>query len=250
MNSEILTLAKRFRLGAITNGRFNPPDGLDYNGYLLELLRAESDLRNENAMKERIRQAKLPTYKGFEEFDTNFQKGVSTYQLEMLAKLEWLEQLYNLILIGPPGTGKTHIALAVGNKAVRAGYNVAFQSMDSLMHILKTSEISVKSASRIRWLKKCDLIIIDELGYLPVSKIEANFFFSLISELYERTSIVITSNKGFEGWAEVLGDAILVTALLDRLTHRCQVLQFTDQSYRFAHRKEIFAPDTKEVILD
>jgi DNA replication protein len=101
---------------------------------------------------------------------------------------------------------------------------------------------------RVRWIKKCDLLIIDELGYLPVSKIEANFFFSLISELYERTSIVITSNKGFEGWAEVLGDAILVTALLDRLTHRCQVLQFTDQSYRFAHRKEIFDMDSTEVL--
>jgi DNA replication protein len=149
MNSEIITLAKRFRLSAITNGSFNPPDGLDYNGYLLELLRAELALREENATKVRIKQAKLPTYKNFEEFDTNFQKGVSGYQLEMLAKLEWLEQLYNLILIGPPGTGKTHIALAVGNKAVRAGYNVAFQTMDSLMHILKTREISTRSAARV-----------------------------------------------------------------------------------------------------
>jgi DNA replication protein DnaC len=243
MNNEILTLAKRFRLSAVSNGKFEPPAGLDYDAWLLELLRTEAALRDESAMKERVRLAKLPTYKGFEEFDTNFQRGVTPYQLDMLAKLEWLEQLFNLILIGPPGTGKTHIALAVGNKAVRAGYNVAFQTMDSLMHILKTSEISTKSAARLRWFKKCDLLIIDELGYLPVTKIEANFFFSLISELYERTSIVITSNKGFEGWTEVLGDAVLVTALLDRLTHRCQVLQFTDQSYRFAHRKEIFADD-------
>jgi DNA replication protein DnaC len=240
MNPEIMELAKRFHLSAITRGKFDPPECLSGEALLLELLKTEDTLRRESATKERIRLAKLPTYKGFEDFDTNFQKGVTPYQLEMLAKLEWLEQMFNLILIGPPGTGKTHMALAVGNKAVRAGYNVAFTTMDALMHVLKTVEISKNSAARLRWFKKCDLLIIDEMGYLPVSKIEANFFFSLISEIYERCSIVITSNKGFEGWTDVLGDAVLVTALLDRLTHQCQVLQFTDQSYRFAHRRDIF----------
>ena len=112
--------------------------------------------------------------------------------------------------------------------------------MDGLMHIIKTQEISQKSAARVRWINKCDLVIIDEVGYLPVSRTEANLFFGLISRLYEAASVVITSNKGFEGWAELFGDNVLATALLDRLTHKCQVLDFDDESWRLAHRKHIF----------
>ena len=112
--------------------------------------------------------------------------------------------------------------------------------MDNLIHILKTQEISQRSAAKVKWIKNSDLLIIDELGYLPIGKIEANMFFQLVSQLYENTSVVITSNKGFDGWADILGDAILATALLDRLTHRCQVLSFTDESYRLANSKQIF----------
>jgi len=153
--------------------------------------------------------------------------------------LEWVEQAFNLVLIGPPGTGKTHLALAVGNKAVEAGYKVFFAAMDTLMHILKTQEISAKTASRVRRINKRELII-DEVGYLPISQTEANLFFSIISQLYETASVVITSNKGFSGWAELLGDAVLASALLDRLTHKCQVLTFEGEGWRIANRKNIF----------
>ena len=103
-----------------------------------------------------------------------------------------------------------------------------------------TQEISRNSVARLKWIRECDLLIIDEMGYLPVSKIEANLFFQLISGLYENTSVVITSNKGFEGWADIIGDSVLTTALLDRLTHRCQVLPFTGDGWRVAHREVIF----------
>jgi len=240
VNPELISLAKQFRISVLSTGKFTVSGDLSGEEYLLEVFRAERLAREERATKERLRQARLPAFKSFDDFDTDFQKGVTRKQLDLLAKLEWIDGLYNLILIGPPGTGKTHTALAVANKAAHEGYNVAFHTMDGLVHILKTREISIKSQARLRWIKKCQLLVIDELGYLPVSRGEANFFFSLVSELYENTSIVITSNKGFDGWAELLGDAVLATALLDRLTHRCQILNFTDESYRLANRQQIF----------
>lgn len=240
MNPEIVSLAKQFHFGVISRNKFAIPKDVSGEDLLLALFRAEAKSREERAAADRLRQAKFPAYKEFDDFDTDFQKGISAKELEILAKLEWLDALYNLILIGPPGTGKTHIALAIGNKAVRQGIKVAFTTMDNLVHILKTQEISVKSQNRLRWFKKCELLIVDEFGYLPVSRTEANFFFSLISELYEKASIVITSNKGFEGWAEILGDGVLATALLDRLTHRCQILNLTGDGWRVANRKQIF----------
>lgn len=240
MNPELIKYAKQFYISVLVTGAIEPDPSLSNEEYLLSIFRAEAKAREERAAKERLKQARFPTYKGFEEFDCGFQKGITKEQLDMLANLEWLDALFNLILIGPPGTGKTHIALSIGNKAARNGYTVAFHTMDNLVHILKTKEISKKSQARMRLFRKCDLLIIDEMGYLPVSKTEANFFFSLISELYESTSIIITSNKGFDGWADILGDPVLATALLDRLTHRCQILNFSDDSYRLANRKYIF----------
>jgi DNA replication protein DnaC len=239
MRAELISLAKQFHLSVLSGGKF----ASSYDSgeeCILEVLRAEAEAREKRAIAERTKQARLPTFKSFSEFDTDFQKCVTPQQLTTLESLDWVDQAFNLVLIGPPGTGKTHLALAVGNKAVERGYKVSFSTMDTLMHILKTQEISVKSAARVRWINKCDLVIIDEVGYLPISKTEANLFFSIISQLYEIASVVITSNKGFSGWAELLGDSVLATALLDRLTHKCQVLTFEGEGWRLAHRKNIF----------
>lgn len=243
---DIHNLSKQLGLSNLANKTFGfLEQPISNEEFLLSCLQEEVDYREEKAKQRRIKQACLPTYKDFKTFDTDFQTGITDWQLNELSKLEWIDGIYNLILIGPPGTGKTHLALAIGNKAVETGYKVFFSSMDTLVHILKTAEISRSSKARMKWIKSCDMLIIDEMGYLPIGKVEANMFFQLISTLYENTSVVITSNKGFDGWAEILGDGILATALLDRLTHKCQVLSFSDESYRLAHRQEIFSHTQK-----
>jgi DNA replication protein DnaC len=208
--------------------------------FLLGLLRNEIAYREEKSKERRFKQAQLPAIKTLDAFDTNFQTSITRAQLDTLANLSWIQTLHNLVLLGPPGVGKAHIALALSNLALHAGYKVFFTSMDRLIHFLKTAEISKSSRCRLAYIYTCDLVVIDELGYLPVSRSEANFFFQLITKLHDATSVIITSNKGFDSWSSVFGDSILATAMLDRLTYRCQVIPLDGESYRLHHRSNVF----------
>jgi DNA replication protein DnaC len=187
----------------------------------------------------RRRRANLPVEKTMDSFDFGFQRSVSKAQMLRLSDMTWVEQAYNVCFLGPPGVGKTHLAISLAVKGLDLGYAVAFETLDNLMKILKTTEISRASQRRLKYLGNAALVIVDEVGFMPLSPAEANLFFSFVSSMAERTSLIITSNKGFDEWAEFLGDATITTAILDRLIHHCEILNMTGNSYRLEHRKSI-----------
>lgn len=203
--------------------------------FLLEQQR----LRIEKQNLLRRRRANLPVQKTLDSFDFGFQRSVSREQMLRLSDMTWVEQAYNICFLGPPGVGKTHLALSLAAKGLDLGYAVAFETLDNLMKILKTTEISGASKRRLKYLSKAALVIVDEVGFMPLTPAEANLFFSFVSSMAERTSLIITSNKGFDEWAEFLGDATITTAILDRLIHHCEILNMTGNSYRLEHRKSI-----------
>jgi DNA replication protein DnaC len=150
-----------------------------------------------------------------------------------------LEQAFNVVFLGAPGLGKTHLATALGCSAVDAGYSVCFVTLDDLIRVLKTAEISKTNKARLAQLRRASLVIVDEVGFTPVSKTEAHMLFSFISACYETKSLVVTSNKSFDEWADFLGDPVIATAILDRLIFKCEIFNLTGDGYRIRHRQSI-----------
>lgn len=216
-----------------------------YQEFLLEMLRYELQRRDEKNVEKRLKWAKFPYLKALDEFHIEEQASLSTRQLSQLRELNWLEQQYNLILLGPPGSGKTHISIGLGFEAIQKGFKVVFSTMGELVHLLKTEEYIRKSQTQLKRLKESDLVIIDDLMYMAMDQREANLFFHLINHLYERSSVILTSNKGPEQWGELMGDQGITTAILDRLLHRVEVIQLNENdSYRIKYRTTIFGKES------
>lgn len=215
------------------NNNLTPLESIDI------FLSEQQRLRIEKQNLIRRKRANLPAEKTVDGFDFGFQRSVTKEQMLRLSDMTWVEQAYNICFLGPPGIGKTHLALSLSVKALDIGYAVAFTTLDDLMKTLKTSEISVSSKRRLKMLNAAALIVIDEVGFMPLSPAEANLFFGFVSAMSEKTSLIITSNKGFDEWVDFLGDAAITTAILDRLIHHCEILNMSGNSYRLEHRKSI-----------
>lgn len=211
-----------------------------YISLLNSVIDHEIKIRTEKQFEKRLKQAAFPQYKTLDEYNLSEQQSLSQAQFKQLRELVWLENIYNLILLGPPGVGKTYLAVGLGIDAVRQGYKVSFVQMDNLVHLLKTQEIARSSMSKIKQIISSDLVIIDDLMFMAMEKVEANLFFQLINKLYGQASIIITSNKGPEDWGDLLVDPAITTAILDRIVHRCEVINLSGDSYRLKHRQTIF----------
>lgn len=210
-----------------------------YMDYTCDVLEQEVKQRQKTDMERRIKLARLPRNHDLELYDYKFASGINKQQLQELRKLLWLEQAYNLVLMGPSGIGKTFIAAGLVNDAINKGYRAYFTSMEDLINILKMKDMTSSALNSYNRYLKAHLIAIDDIMLLPVKKHEAVALFNLINHLHEKTSVIITTNKSPKQWAEALEDEVLATALLDRILYHCEVVKLEGNSYRMENRKEI-----------
>lgn len=196
--------------------------------------------RDTRDYERRLSAAHLPSRHDLDLFDFNFSYGITPGRMKELRELLWMEQAYNVILMGPSGTGKTYIASGLIYEAVKQGYKAYMLTMGEIITTIKMKEISPTAMSAYNRIVRADLIAIDDIMLFPVNKEDANGFFNLINTLHEKTSIIITTNKAPTEWAQTLDDEVLATALLDRLLYRCEVIKLTGTSYRMENRKSIF----------
>jgi len=210
---------------------------ISYTDYLKKLVEEEVANKTDRSINAKITKAKFPQLKTLESFEFSFQPSVDEKYIKELAHLGFMQKVENVVFLGPPGVGKTHLAIALGIKACFAKKRVLFASAASLADDLMVAYSTKMLADRLASLCRMDLIIIDELGYMPLSKEAANLFFQLISRRYEHGPVILTSNKSFGSWGEIFaGDATLASAIIDRLVHYCHIFQITGKSYRIKNK--------------
>jgi len=217
-------------------------EGCDYPTFLLRLAERELIDRERRAAERRIRDARFPVVKTIDTFDFKAQPSINQALVRELMSGEYISKRENVLMVGNPGTGKTHLATALGFAACAQGKRVRFTTTTAMVTALLEARESRTLQRSQKQLERLDLLILDELGYVPFSKTGAELLFEVISRAYERTSLIVTTNLPFENWTEVLGSERLTGAMLDRLTHRVHILEANGESFRLKDAKKRIKP--------
>jgi len=220
-------------LRAVDGGTLQAPAAIE------ALLGAQIALRNNRRLVAAMRSSRLPAVKTLGDFDFSFQPSVKREQVESLHTLGFVERKENIILLGPPGVGKTHLAISLAVAAAQSGRRVYYGTLADLIGSLEDAQQAGHLAQRMKTLIFPSLLVVDEIGYLPVSRPGAMLFFQLMSRRYEHASTVLTSNKSFAEWGEIFGDDVMAAALIDRLVHHCHLVNIRGNSYRMRHHAEL-----------
>jgi DNA replication protein DnaC len=209
---------------------------ITYLEFINRLLKDEADFRRKRSEETRLKLSRLPHKKTLDEFDFSIQPSLDERQIRELATLSFIHRQENVILLGPPGVGKSHIAIGLAVEAIRQGLSVYFVSMDKLLDDLRRANNEGRLHHRWKVYQRPGLLVIDEIGYSQLDRVSGNLFFQLICSRYEKGSMILTSNKGFGEWGDLMGDVPLATAILDRLLHHAHVVNIRGQSYRIKAR--------------
>ncbi len=224
-----------------------------YADFLLDLLEAEARTRQETRLHNALKRARLPFRKTLEQFDFAFQPSIDEREMRELRTLRFVHEAGNVLFLGPPGVGKTHLAVALTEEAIRAGFSAHFITVQDLVSDLGRAARAGRLAQRLRAFITPKVLVVDEIGYLPLDEVGATLFFQLVTARYERGSTILTSNKSFGDWGSTFGDAVLATAVLDRLLHHATVINIRGESYRLKERRKaglLATPASREKALN